>query len=83
MSYLGASDIIYSDVIDSFISEILKFESSVIQVLTEKPKAVLFTPLLSKSEWCIINYNAICPILVLSNKSEYRIEKFFFSHNTH
>ena len=24
MSYLGASDIIYSDVIDSFISEILK-----------------------------------------------------------
>ena len=37
MSYLGASDIIYSDVIDSFISEILKYESSVIQSLTEKP----------------------------------------------
>ena len=31
MSYLVASDIIYSDVIDSFISEILKYESSVIQ----------------------------------------------------
>ena len=30
MSYLGASDIIYSDAIDSFISEILKYESSVI-----------------------------------------------------
>ena len=27
MSYLGASDIIYSDVIDSFISEILKYKS--------------------------------------------------------
>ena len=46
LSYLGASDIIYSDVIiGSFISEILKYESSVIQFLTEKPYAVLFTPL--------------------------------------
>ena len=30
-SYLGTSNIIYSDVIDSFISEIVKYESSVIQ----------------------------------------------------
>ena len=37
MSYLGASDTIYSDVIDSFNSEILKYESSVIQSLIEKP----------------------------------------------
>ena len=37
MSYLKASDIIYSDVIISFISEILKYELSVIQSLTEKP----------------------------------------------
>ena len=37
MSYLRLSDIIYSDVIDSFISEILKYKSSVIQSLTEKP----------------------------------------------
>ena len=37
MSYLGASHIIYSDVIDSFISEILKYESSVIEPLNEKP----------------------------------------------
>ena len=37
MSYLGGSNIIYSDVIYSFISEILKYESSVIQSLTEKP----------------------------------------------
>ena len=37
MSCLGASDIVYSDVIDSFISEILKYESSVIESLTEKP----------------------------------------------
>ena len=36
MLYLGASDIIYSDVIDSFTSEILKYESSVTQSLTEK-----------------------------------------------
>ena len=35
MSYLGASDIIYSDVIDSFISEKLKYESSVIESLTQ------------------------------------------------
>ena len=41
--YSGASDIVYSDVIDSFISEILKNESSVIQSLTEKPLAKLFT----------------------------------------
>ena len=35
ISYLGASDIINSNVIDSFISD--KYESSVIQSLTEKP----------------------------------------------
>ena len=33
-----------SDVIDSFISEILKYETSVIQSLTVNPWAVLFTP---------------------------------------
>ena len=33
-----------SDVIDSFISEILKYESSVILSSTEKPWAVLITP---------------------------------------
>ena len=33
-----------SDVVDSFISEILKYESSVIESSTEKPYAVLFTP---------------------------------------
>ena len=37
MSHLGESDIIYSDVIDSFISEILKYESLDIQSLTENP----------------------------------------------
>ena len=36
-----------SDVINSFISEILKYESSVIQSLTDKPLAVLFTPILN------------------------------------
>ena len=36
MSYLGASDMIYSDVIDNFISEIMKYESSVMQSLSEK-----------------------------------------------
>ena len=44
MSYLGVSDILYSDVIYSLISEILKSESSVIVSSTEKPWAVLFTP---------------------------------------
>ena len=37
-----------SDVIDSLISEILKYEWSVIQALTEKPWAVLFTPRISR-----------------------------------
>ena len=37
MSHLRVSDIIYSDVIDSFISEISRYESSVIQPLSEKP----------------------------------------------
>ena len=45
LSHLGVSHIIYSDVIDSFISEILKNESSVFVFSTEKPWAVLFTPL--------------------------------------
>ena len=44
VSHLGVSDTIYSDVINSFISEILKYESSVIVSSTEKPWAVLFTP---------------------------------------
>ena len=45
--YTTKCDIIWtenSDVIDSFISEILKYESSVIVSSTEKPWAVLFTP---------------------------------------
>ena len=36
MSYSGASVIIYSDVIDSFISEILKYQSSVVQSMIDK-----------------------------------------------
>ena len=44
MSYLGASDVIYNDVIASLISEILKYEVSVIVSSTEKSLAVLFTP---------------------------------------
>ena len=33
-----------SDVIDNFVSDILKYESSVIQSLTEKPLMELLTP---------------------------------------
>ena len=44
MSYLGASDIIYNDVIDNFIPEILMYEMSVIVSLTEKLWTVLFNP---------------------------------------
>ena len=36
MTYLGASNMIYSDVIDSFISETLKYESSAIVFSMEK-----------------------------------------------
>ena len=43
MSHLGVIDIIYSDVFDSFVSEISKYESSVIVTSTEKPRAILFT----------------------------------------
>ena len=51
-----------SDVIDSFISEILKYESSVIESLTEKPQAVLFTPfkLIAKS----LDINSFFPFLL-------------------
>ena len=38
ISYLGASVIIYSDVNSSLISEILKYETSVIQSFTENPR---------------------------------------------
>ena len=41
MSYLGVLDMIYSDVIDSFVSKILKYKSSVIISSTEKPWALL------------------------------------------
>ena len=43
-SLFSVQIIIYSDVIDSFIPEILKYEMSVIVSSTEKSWAVLFTP---------------------------------------
>ena len=50
MSYLEASGMIYSD-----ISDILKYESSVIQSLTEKPSAVQFTPkIIQKTKECFM-----------------------------
>jgi len=45
MSYSGASDIIYSDVIDSSIPKILKYESSFIVSSTKNPWALLITPI--------------------------------------
>ena len=36
MSYLGASDMIYSDVVDGFISEILKYKSWILASLAQK-----------------------------------------------
>ena len=44
MSHSMVSDIIYSDVIDSFISKILNYELSVIVASTKKPWPILFTP---------------------------------------
>ena len=44
MSYLGASDIICSDVIDSFISEILKYKSKILESWRKRPWTVRFTP---------------------------------------
>ena len=44
MPQLGVSDIIYSDVIDNFISEILKYDLSGLVSSNEKPWAILFTP---------------------------------------
>ena len=44
MSYLGASDIIYSDVIDSFISEILKYKSWILASWRKRSWTVRFTP---------------------------------------
>ena len=44
--YIISDDIIWTEksyVIDSFISEILKYKSSVIESLTEKPLVVLLT----------------------------------------
>ena len=45
MSYLGASDIIYSDVIDSFISEILKYKSWILVSWRKRSWTVRFTPI--------------------------------------
>jgi len=44
MSYLGASDIIYNDVIDSFISEILKYKSWILASWRIRSWTVRFTP---------------------------------------
>ena len=44
MSYLGASDIIYSDVIDSFISEILKYKSWILASWHKRSWTERFTP---------------------------------------
>ena len=56
MSNFGASDIIYSDVIDSFISEIMKYESFVIQSLSGK----------TQGRTIHTNLNSYSLILVLS-----------------
>ena len=46
ISYFGASDIIYSDVIDSFISEILKYKSWILAPgLAQRFWTVRFTPM--------------------------------------
>ena len=44
MSYLVASDIIYSDVIDSFISEILKYKSWILASRHKRSWTVRYTP---------------------------------------
>ena len=44
MLYLGASDIIYSLVIDSFISEILKYKSWILASWRKRSWTVRFTP---------------------------------------
>ena len=44
MAYLGALDIIYSDVIDSFISEILKYKSWILTSWRKRSWTVRFTP---------------------------------------
>ena len=43
MSYLGASDIIYSDVIDRLISEILKYKSWILASWRKRSWTVKFT----------------------------------------
>ena len=64
MSYLVASDIIYtmwlySDVIDSFDSKILKYESLVIECLTENP---IHTYIISWTDmWWITEKNVQLP----------------------
>ena len=44
MSYLGLSDIVYSDVIDSSISEILKYKSWILAFWCKISWTVRFTP---------------------------------------
>ena len=44
MSYLGAPDIIYSDVIDSFISDILKYKFWILASWSKRSWTVRFTP---------------------------------------
>ena len=44
MSYLGASDIIYSNVIDSFTSQILKYKSWILASRSKRSWTVKFTP---------------------------------------
>ena len=43
MSYLGTSDIIYKDVIDSFISEILKYKFQILVSWCKRSWTVRFT----------------------------------------
>ena len=44
MSYLGASDSVYSDMIDSFISEIMKYKSWILASWRKRSWTVRFTP---------------------------------------
>ena len=61
-------DIVWTEnngVIDSFIIEILKYESSIIESLTEKPSAVLFTPYF-KLDYVYMKINKLLTHIVLN-----------------
>ena len=79
MSYLGASDMIYSDVIDSFFSEILKYKSWTLASWRKRSLTVRFPPF----EIILLGVTYLRPLLSRQTAALVRLVSHWAQHGRH